>query len=154
MLITMFGFKRMLVGFWALWWLEAFFTDFLGALYEIGVFTEVWLPHSNYPALVNSLAQYDAPIWLPGAFFVGIITWSLVSAGAFIVAALTPVVPVQRWWSRVNSAFFISTGLWLAFFLSDQVVMMFDLEQNHMVQGGFSVVDFHGYSSATKRIDS
>ena len=35
-------------------------------------------------------------------------------------------------------------ALWwtLAFFISDQVVMMFDLEQNHMVQGGFQLLTF------------
>ncbi len=35
-------------------------------------------------------------------------------------------------------------ALWwtLAFFISDQVVMMFDLEENHMVQGGFQLLTF------------
>jgi hypothetical protein len=36
----------------------------------------------------------------------------------------------------------ISMSLWLVFFLSDQVVMMFDLEENHMVQGGFQLLTF------------
>ena len=98
------------------------------------------MPHSNYPALVTSLAQYDSPNWLPAVFFVGIIAWSLLSALAFIFAALTPAQPSQRWRERVNAAFIISLGLWFAFFISDQVVMMFDLEQNHMVQGGFQLL--------------
>jgi hypothetical protein len=91
---------------------------------------------------VTSLVQYDAPNWLPAVFFVGIIAWSLLSALAFIVAALTPAQPSQRWRERVNAAFIISLGLWFAFFISDQVVMMFDLEQNHMVQGGFQLLTF------------
>lgn len=107
---AMFFFKRIIVVFWALWWMLAFLTDFLGGLYLLNVFTEPWVPRSNYPALVASLTQYDAPNWLPGVFFVGIVAWSLLSA--------------------------------LAFFISDQVVMMFDLEQNHMVQGGFQLLTF------------
>ena len=137
---SMFFFKRTLVVFWALWWILAFLTDFLGGLYLLNVFTESWLPHSNYPSLVASLVQYDAPNLLPSVFFVGIIAWSLLSALAFIYAALTPRQPSQRWLARVNAAFIISLGLWLAFFISDQVVMMFDLEQNHMVQGGFQLL--------------
>jgi hypothetical protein len=139
---AMFFFKRIIVVFWALWWMLAFLTDFLGGLYSLNVFTEPWVPHSNYPALVTSLAQYDAPSWLPSLFFVGIIAWSLLSALAFVVAALTPRQPSQRWRERVNAAFIISLGLWFAFFISDQVVMMFDLEQNHMVQGGFQLLTF------------
>ena len=92
--------------------------------------------------MVKSLAQYDPPSWLPGAFFVAIVIWSFVSAAAFMMAAITPSAPEQRWRSRVNNAFIISMCLWLAFFLSDQVVMMFDLEQNHMVQGSFQLLTF------------
>ena len=51
-------------------------------------------------------------------------------------------VAEQSWRERVNAAFIISLGLWFAFFISDQVVMMFDLEQNHMVQGGFQLLTF------------
>ena len=139
-LSSMFFFKRTIVVFWALWWILAFLTDFLGGLYLLNVFTASWVPHSNYPSLVASLAQYDAPSWLPSLFFVGIIAWSLLSAGAFTFAALTSRQPSQRWRARVNAAFIISLGLWFAFFISDQVIMNFDLEQNHMVQGGFQLL--------------
>ena len=98
---AMFFFKRIIVVFWALWWMLAFLTDFLGGLYLLNVFTEPWVPHSNYPAVVTSLVQYDAPNWLPAVFFVGIIAWSLLSALAFIVAALTPAQPSQRWRERI-----------------------------------------------------
>ena len=139
---SMFFFKRTIVVFWALWWILAFLTDFLGGLYLLNVFTAPWLPHSNYPSLVESLLQYDAPTWLPGLFFVGIIGWSFLSAGAFTVAALTSRQPSPRWCARVNVAFIVSLGLWFAFFISDQVIMNFDLEQNHMVQGGFQLLTF------------
>ena len=138
----MFLLKRIIIAFWALWWTLAFLTDFLGGLYFLNLFTESWVPHSNYPILVTSLAQYHVPNWLPIVFFVGIIGWSLVSALAFIVAALTPRQPLQRWRAKVNAAFIISLSLWFGFFIADQVVMMFDLEQNHMVQGGFQLLTF------------
>jgi hypothetical protein len=139
---SMFFFKRIIVGFWAIWWISAFLTDFLGGLYLLNIVTETWVPHSNYPGLVTSLAQYGAPSWLPSILFGGIIAWSLLSALAFVFAALTPAKPSQRWRARVNSAFIISLGLWFAFFIADQTVMMFDLEENHMVQGGFQLLTF------------
>ncbi|MEP3278328.1 MAG: hypothetical protein ABJN26_00090 [Stappiaceae bacterium] len=42
----------------------------------------------------------------------------------------------------MDSAFIISLGLWFAFFLADQIFLKFDLEQNHMVQGGFQLLCF------------
>ena len=65
----MFLLKRIIIGFWALWWTLAFLTDFLGGLYLLNLFTASWVPHSNYPALVTSLAQYHVPNWLPAVFF-------------------------------------------------------------------------------------
>ena len=48
----------------------------------------------------------------------------------------------SQWKSRVNTAYVISLILWLAFFIADQIIMNFDEEQNHMVQGGFQLLTF------------
>jgi hypothetical protein len=142
MTVSMTAFKRAILLFWALWWLLAFLTDALGGLTEIGAIAAAWLPHSNYPGLVQSLAPYHPPGWLPPFLFVGIIAWSLLSTVLFALAASTPRQPAERWRRRSNAAFIVSLGLWLAFFLADQVVMKFDLEENHMVQGGFQLLTF------------
>jgi len=133
-------FKRGIVVFWALWWLLAFLTDLIGGLKEVGVIAAPWLPHTNYPGLVEALAPYDPPGWLPPALFVGIIAWSLLSTLLLGLAASTPAQPSTRWLRRVNTAFIASLGLWLAFLLADQVAMKFELEGNHMVQGGFQLL--------------
>ncbi len=124
------------------WWLLAFLTDVNGGLKELGVVTTVWLAGTNYPFLVQTLNPFGVSDWLPPLLFVGIITWSFLSTILFAIAAITPMHPASRWRARVNSAFIVSLGLWLAFFLADQIVMKFDLEQNHMVQGGFQLLCF------------
>ena len=142
MTISMSTFKRLLLVFWTLWWLVAFLTDFIEALQEIDVIPATGLPLTNYPFLVKSLAPYHVPAFLPPVLYVGIITWSLLSTLLFALAAMTPLQPATRWWHRANMAFIVSLGLWLTFFLADQIILNFDLEQNHMVQGGFQLLTF------------
>lgn len=142
MTVSLKAFKRLLVWFWALWWFLAFLTDFIGGLKEIGLVAATWLPYSNYPDLVSSLAPYGVPAWLPAILFVGILAWSLLSTVLLVLAATTPLQPEARWRRRVDAAFIVSLGLWLAFFIADQVVMKFGLEENHMVQGGLQLLCF------------
>ncbi|MEM7225285.1 MAG: hypothetical protein AAF495_20070 [Pseudomonadota bacterium] len=142
MTISIGAFKRIILLFWAIWWLLAFLTDAIGALKEIGAVAAPWLPHTNYPSLVESLAPYQVPGWLPPLLFAGIIAWSFASTLLFAQAAATPREPAERWRRRVNNAFIVSLSLWLAFFIADQIVMKFALEQNHMVQGGFQLLTF------------
>ena len=142
MALSLAFFKRIIVIFWFVWWLLAFLTDFSNGLKELGAVTTVWLAGTNYPFLVQTLDAFGVPGWLPPTLFVGIIVWSFSSTILFAIAAITPLHPASRWRARVNNAFIVSLGLWLAFFLADQVVMKFDLEQNHMVQGGFQLLCF------------
>ena len=142
MLYSVTTFKRVIVAFWAIWWLLAFLTDVLGGLKALGLIAPSWLGETNFEFMVQTLAPFGAPDWLPPIFFVGIITWSFLSTILLTVAAMTPIQPWPRWQRRVDAAFIVSLGLWLAFFLADQVVMKFDLEQNHMVQGGFQLLCF------------
>lgn len=87
--------------------------------------------------------MYSPPVWLAPIFFLGIIFWSLVSTLAFIYASLQMffhgLKPAMKY---IELAFIISLSYWLAFFLADQLVMKFDLEENHMVQGGFQLLTF------------
>ena len=142
MFVSLTAFKKILIFFWFLWWLIAFLTDFTGAMYQLGWIADSWIPHSNYPYLVKTLSIYDPPTPLPPFLFAGIICWSFLSTVFFGLAAMTSMSSRERWLSRVNQAFIVSLSLWLAFFIADQIVMQFDLEQNHMVQAGFQLLTF------------
>lgn len=133
-------FKQSLVVFWGLWWAIAFLTDFVGGLEMLGLTSTPWFDGQNYPFLKQTLAPFGATAAIDIALFVGIILWALVSTLLFSFAIVTPYSRKELWLKRVDYAFVVSLGLWLAFFLADQVVMKFDLEQNHMVQGGFQLL--------------
>jgi hypothetical protein len=135
-------FKKLLVVFWACWWLIAFWTDLVGTLAHVGLLTASWAPDLNYPFLASSLKMYNAPEWLIQLFYVGIIAWSLLATVAFCWASASLGKSKTVWMHRMQIAFIISLSFWLAFFLADQIVMKFDLEENHMVQGGFQFLTF------------
>ncbi|HVE44988.1 MAG TPA: hypothetical protein VNC84_07675 [Gammaproteobacteria bacterium] len=135
-------FKKSLVVFWACWWLIALWTDIVGGLAHLGVLHASFAPDLNYPALVQSMSMYHAPSWLTGALFIGILLWLSLVSVSFCWASLALTRPTDVWVSRARIAYIVSLGLWLAFFLSDQIVMKFDFEQNHMVQGGFEFLCF------------
>lgn len=135
-------FKKILIVFWMLWWLIALWTDLVGAMAHLGWLQATWAPDTNYPFLAKSLEMYHAPTWLVDVFFSGIIFWSLLSTLAFVWATLALNQTQEVWMARARVAFVISLTFWLAFFLADQVVMKFDLEENHMVQGGFQLLTF------------
>lgn len=129
--------NKLLVHFWFLWWLIAFWTDMVGALAHVGVLHEPWAPDTNYPFLTSSLSMYGVPAFVVGMLFIGIILWSAINTIAFFIAALHIHRRPNTWRASACSAYVLSLSFWLAFFLADQLVMKFDLEQNHMVQGGF-----------------
>lgn len=135
-------FKEIIVVFWTFWWLIALWTDGVGALAHLGYLKDTWAPDTNYPFLVASLKMYKAPGWIPVTAFLGILGWSVASVVAFVWASLGLHRGRAVWLPRAQVAFIISLTFWLAFFLADQFVMKFDLEQNHMVQGGFELLTF------------
>ena len=139
-MLTRDRFKQALVAFWAVWWAIAFLTDFIGGLNELGLTSTRWFAGENYPFLRKTLAPYGIPTALATLLFVGIIAWSFLSTILFTIAAITPIRQRARWLRRVDTAFIASLGFWLAFFLSDQIFLKFNLEQNHMVQGGFQLL--------------
>lgn len=129
--------------FWTIWWLIALWTDAVGSLSYLGILKASWAPDLNYPFLVNSLKMYDVPAWIPPALFIGILIWSLLSTLVFLWASVGVITKNPKiWMKRVQVAFIISLTYWLALFIADQIVMKYDLEQNHMVQGGFQLLTF------------
>lgn len=135
-------FKQIIIVFWAAWWLIALWTDVVGALAHFGWLQASWAPDTNYPFLETSLQMYSTPSWLVLILFLGIIAWSFVSTAAFCYASAGLLKKRSIWMRRAEIAFIISLSYWMAFFLADQLVMKFDLEENHMVQGGFQLLSY------------
>ncbi len=130
--------KRALILFWGIWWFIAFLTDVIGGLYHLQIITTSWFPNTNYLFLVESLQKYYAPAWLPAILYAGIILLSGISTALFISAVINFRKP--SWLSHASTAFIFSICYWLIFFLADQLLMNFSLEENHMVQGGFELL--------------
>lgn len=122
MVLSLIFFKRTLMLFWVLWWLVAFLTDLGGAMFQLGWFSENWLPHSIYPYLVKTIALFDPRQFLARLLFAGIICWLFLSTAFFVRAVFTSTLRRDVWIARVNSAFINSLALWLAIFTADQVV--------------------------------
>jgi hypothetical protein len=136
------AFNKILILFWTLWWLIAFWTDVTGGLAHLGWLHMSWAPDTNYPFLVESLKMYNVPSLVPFIFFILILAFSFLSAVSFFWASFALNQPREIWIARARTAYIISLTFWLAFFIADQLVMKFDLEENHMVQGGFELLTF------------
>ncbi|MEM7444172.1 MAG: hypothetical protein AAF414_12680 [Pseudomonadota bacterium] len=142
MLFSIGMFKRLIVVTWALWWVIAFLTDFLGAFENLGWASFGWLQNGNYPAIVQAIAPFDPPSWLSVFLFAGVICWSFLSAVFLSIAALAPSRPRERWMALANIGFVISMAEWFAFLIADQIVQEYDLEGNHMEQAGVQLLCF------------
>src|SRR5262245_3792949 len=116
-------FKKLIMIFWTLWWIIAFWTDIVGALAHLHLVQASWAPDSNYPFLVASLKMYQVKPWVPALAFMGILLWSALCTGAFCFASISLHKPKAVWLPRARTAFIISLLYWMAFFLADQVVM-------------------------------
>lgn len=135
-------FKKIIIIFWALWWLLAVWTDVVGVLAHLKIIVASWAPDTNYPFLVSSLSIYNVASWVPSLLFAFILLWSFISTGLFCWASCGLMRDQDVWIYRAEIAFIVSITYWLAFFISDQLVMKFDLEENHMVQGGFELLSY------------
>lgn len=135
-------FKKTLIVFWTAWWLIALWTDVVGGLSHLGYLHATWAPDANYPYLVETLKMYQPPVWLAPLFFSCIVIGLSVSSGAFVWACFGLRAAPSVWMRRASIAFILSLTLWLGFFIADQLIMKFELEENHMVQGGFQLLCF------------
>ncbi len=135
-------FKKLIILFWAFWWFTTLWTDVVGLLTHFNILHSSWAPDHNYPHLVDSLKMYQVQDWIPLVLIIGIILWTLLATLAFIWASSGLTKTQEVWMHRAEIAFIISLSYWLAFFLADQLVNKYELEQNHMVQGGFQLLTY------------
>ncbi len=134
--------KKTTIIFWTFWWLIALWTDITGALAHFKMLNASWAPDINYSNLEHSLRMYNVPAWLSLVLFIGILVYSVIATAFFCWASLGLRRDYKVWINRANRAHIVALTYWFLFFLADQVVMKFDLEQNHMVQGGFQLLTF------------
>ncbi|PIQ43759.1 MAG: hypothetical protein COV52_04770 [Gammaproteobacteria bacterium CG11_big_fil_rev_8_21_14_0_20_46_22] len=136
-------FKRVVVLFWFIWWLVAFVTDFLGFLNHFFGATFTWAINSNFVTLEKSLAFAHWSSGVIVTLYACVIIWLFISAILFALASISAFragPPQDK--KVVNLAFIVTLFFWLAFFIADQCVMKFGLEENHMVQGGFELLSY------------
>lgn len=135
-------FKKIIILFWALWCLIALWTDVVGALSHLHWLNFSWAKDHNYQFLVNSLKIYSPAPWVCPLLYTSIIVWSSLNTILFMYTCAGLHKPPSVWLIRAKYAFIASLSLWLSFCLADQIVMDYNLEQNHMVQGGFQLLTF------------
>lgn len=135
-------FKKIIIFFWGLWWLIAFWTDLVGWLAHMGWLNASWAPDMNYPFLKKSLEMYSLHDLIPPFLFFGITLGSLISASLFFWTGFAFKQEKSIWMKRADKAFIFSLIFWFVFFLADQCIMKFDLEANHMIQGGFQLLTY------------
>ncbi len=144
-MIDMLNFKKIIVVFWTVWLIVMLWTDVVGGLAALGWLHRSWAPNTNYPFLVQSLAMYPLPAWVPPVLYVGITVWEFVATLFFIRASMALVKKSPAIWiPYAAKAFIVSLSFWFAFFIADQLVMKFELQANHMIQGGMMFINFLG----------
>ena len=135
-------FKKIIILFWTFWWLIALWTDVVGGLVHWHGLQVSWANDDNYVFLVQSLQMYAVPAWVPAVCYFGIMAWSGLSVVLFAWSSVGLGLKNSIWMRRADLAFTVSLSFWLAFFVMDQLLLKFALEQNHMVQGGFELLTY------------
>jgi hypothetical protein len=99
-------FKYIIVLFWCLWWLAAFWADLICAAAHLKILHASWAPDNNYPFLVQSLQIYNLPPWVPVFLFTGI---NILSGTSFVLFLRASCYKYDKdkigWLKRVNFAF-------------------------------------------------
>jgi hypothetical protein len=128
--------------YWLAWWSCQLWIDVTGSMRSMGWIDAPWGYLGNYHFLVQSLEIFSVPNWFPGLLLLIIIIWLAIICLLFLLATINLIRVGDRWIFWTNHAFICSFLLWMAFFIADQLVLHFDVEQNHMVQASFEFLCF------------
>lgn len=134
-------FKKTIIVFWAIWWLIILWTDSVSAAAHLGVLNASWAP-DKYTYFASTLNMYHVPAWFPAFLYVCILIWAFFTVITFMWACFSLNKNKTVWLYRANIAFIISLVFWFAFLIADQIIMRYDIEQIHIVQGGFQLLSF------------
>ena len=133
-------FKKISVVFWLLWWVTTLWTDIIGYIVYFYGFRASWASAGNFLFLVRSLKKYSVPFIVDKLLYIGIIFISFIVFIMFLYATIK--ITSREWLKYANIAFIFALLYWMLFFISDQIVMNFVLEANHMIQASFMLLNF------------
>jgi hypothetical protein len=123
--------KRLLLGFWAVWFALVTASNLCDLLQALAVRDKHWpFASGNYAFVEAATARYQASAALNGVLFASVILWEGVSAVLFLRAATYYRDRAKL--GPVRTAFAVSLLLWAAFMLADEIVMTFGVEATHM----------------------
>jgi len=111
-------------------------------MWHFGWITWGWTYHENFPCIVQCFARYGTPQWLEVGIFVFVNISLIVVTALFLRALITPTSDYDRWFIRVNQAFIAGLVVWYGFYMGDQIVFRWDLEENHLATGGVTFISY------------
>lgn len=119
--------RRLLLGFWSLYFALVGVTNLLDGLRAVKVLPAGWWYVSgNLPLLARGLAGIRLPVGLAVLLLFGVVLWEWGAAWLFWQALHTGR-------SRaVDRAFMAGAGLWAAFLLADELLLVYALEEVHL----------------------
>jgi hypothetical protein len=124
--------KRCLLLCWAIWLSVVFFSNLADAAKAAGLLSQSWaFASGNWKAIKDTTARYNTPDSINALMFGGVIVWEGLTAALFWCAA-------WRFRGRKSGrkilyvAFTASLLLWAAFFISDEVFVVYPLEGTHL----------------------
>lgn len=117
--------KRLVLGFWAVYFAVICLTNGLDLLQGLGLLPEGWRYLSgNLPLLVRTVGGVGLPAALATAMLVGVILWQGMIAWLFGQSLSRQ--------ERLETAFIAATGLWAAFLVADELFLSYGLEAVHL----------------------
>jgi hypothetical protein len=123
--------KRLLLLFWAIWLTLVTTTNTLDALKTLKVLPAEWpMASGNYRAVVAATKAYAPPPWVNPVLFGAATVWEAVAAGLFWLAWYVHGEPDGE--TARNAAFIVSLGLWGAFIIAEEVLIVYTLEAVHL----------------------
>ena len=126
--------QRLILGFWAGWYLLIVASNVCDAARALG-----WLPagwrftSGNLDAVRRATAIYGLGESLVAILFAAVVLWEFAALVAFVAAALRQGRTGDGW-SAAGRAFLVSLGLWAAFILADELFVTFPtgIEGTHL----------------------
>jgi len=134
-------FKKVIIIFWSIWWLTIIWTDSVSVLSHLGYLTSPWAI-DRYSSFVEILNIYSLPFWVDALLYLSIILWSILLTILFFFTALNLRKETFVWMKYAKISFILSMILWFMLILADQIIMKYDIENLHMIQGGFQLICF------------
>ena len=134
MTVSPFAFKLLLLFFWSLWFTLVFLTNLSEGLKQIKILPEDWkFASKNYEQIASAIETYRSPAWLPGALFLGVISWQGAASVFFWITFVSAVQNSGIDAEALNLAFSTGISLWMAFMIADEVFRVYDGESSHQV---------------------